>query len=440
MSSFDVVVVGAGIAGLSAARELQRSGASVAVLEARDRIGGRAQSVPGLDGQILDLGAQFIGDAQKRINALVEEAGLTRVKPFDQGSGLFFTDQNNRAQRVPGDSLPLNKLHQIDALLAQRKLGRLPTKNPVAIERLKGISALELLKEITISSSTGEVLAQYIEAETCYSLSKFSSYELVSQISSMGGAAHEAESAGWFLKEGIGGLVFHLAKDLEPAIHLSTPVQRISRKNEAFEVESKAGKFSAKDVIVAVPPQFYKSLGLYDLLPKEVADEFDLIRPGIVIKTILVFSKPWWRESGLTGRSISAYGAFNATLDASPEDGSLGVLILFSTSTSGVMLGESESEEERVTRALKWLKGFEAGPIPEPLLARSINWNVGPFSQGGYSSVRTLGSKMPTEELFASRDGLHFAGTESATEWRSFMEGALQSAERVVGVIKTGLA
>ena len=72
MSSFDVVVVGAGIAGLSAARELQRSGASVAVLEARDRIGGRAQSVPGLDGQILDLGAQFIGDAQKRINALVE--------------------------------------------------------------------------------------------------------------------------------------------------------------------------------------------------------------------------------------------------------------------------------------------------------------------------------------------------------------------------------
>ena len=151
MSSFDVVVVGAGIAGLSAARELQRSGASVAVLEARDRIGGRAQSVPGLDGQILDLGAQFIGDAHKRISALVEEAGLTRVKPFDQGSGLFFTDQNNRAQRVPGDSLPLNKLHQIDALLAQRKLGRLPTKNPVAIERLKGISALELLKEITIS-------------------------------------------------------------------------------------------------------------------------------------------------------------------------------------------------------------------------------------------------------------------------------------------------
>ena len=437
MSSFDVVVVGAGISGLSAARELQKSGASVAVLEARERIGGRVHSVLGLEGQTIDLGAQFIGDSQKRISALADEAGLTRVKPFDKGVGLFFADQSKDAQRVSGDSLPLNKLQQIDALLAQSKLDRLPAKDPVAIERLKETSALQFLKEITISAKTSKVLAQAIEIETCYPLSKISAFELVSQIKSMGGAANEAASAGWFLKEGVGGLVSHLAKNLKTAIHLSTPVQRIRRKNQAFKVESKAGRFSAKDVIVAVPPHFYMSLGLYDLLPKEVADEFDLIRPGTVIKTILVFSKPWWRESGLTGRSISEDGPFSATMDASPEDGSLGVLILFSTSTSGIMLGESESEVERVTRALKWLEGFEAGPIPEPLLARSINWNADPFSQGGYSSLRTLGSKMPTADLFASRDGLHFAGTESATAWRSFMEGALQSSERVVETIKT---
>lgn len=436
MLSFDVVVVGAGIAGLSAARELQKSGASVAILEARERIGGRAHSVPGLEGQTIDLGAQFIGDSQKRICALADEAGLTRVKPFDQGSGLYFNQQNEAAQRVPGDSLPLNKLQQIDALLAQRRLERLPKKDPIAIKRLKEISALHLLRKVAISSKTSEVLAQVIEAETCYPLSKISGFELVSQISSMGGAAHEAESAGWFLKEGIGGLVSHLSKDLHPAIHLSTPVQNVSRKDQGFEVETQARSFAAKDVIVAVPPQFYKKLGLYDILPKDVADEFDLVRPGTVIKTILVFSKPWWRVSGLTGRSISAHEPFSATLDASPEDGSLGVLILFSTSTSGIMLGESESEVERVTRALKWLEGFEAGPIPEPLLAKSINWNADPFSQGGYSSVRTLGSQMPTVELFASRDGLHFAGTESATEWRSFMEGALQSSERTVAAIK----
>jgi monoamine oxidase len=435
LSSFDVVVVGAGIAGLSAARELQSSGASVAVLEARERIGGRSYSVQGLEGQTIDLGAQFIGDSQKRISALADEAGLTRVKPFDEGAGLFFREENKGAQRVPGDNLPLNKLQQIDAFLAQRKLDRLPTKDTVAIKRLSEISALQFLKEITISSKTSEVLSQVIEAETCYPLSKISGFELVSQISSMGGAAHEAESAGWFLKEGIGGLVSHLSKDLHPAIHLSTPVQKVSRKDQGFEVETQAGSFAAKDVIVAVPPQFYKKLGLYDILPKDVADEFDLIRPGTVIKTILVFSKPWWRASGLTGRSISAYGPFSATLDGSPEDGSLGVLILFSTSTSGIMLGESDSESVRVTRALKWLEGFDAGPIPEPLLARSINWNADPFSQGGYSSIRTLGSKMPTADLFASRDGLHFAGTESATQWRSFMEGALQSSERVVEAI-----
>ena len=432
MSSFDVVVVGAGIAGLSAARELQNSGASVAVLEARDRIGGRAHTVPGLEGQSIDLGAQFIGDSQKRISALVDEAGLTRVKPFDKGAGLFFTDQSKGAQRVPGDSLPLNKLQQIDALLAQRKLDRLPKANNARIERLKQISALQLLREVTLSTKTSEILSQIMEPEICYPLSRISAFEVMSQINSMGGAASEAESAGWFLKEGIGGLLAHLAKDLQSAVHLDAPVQRISRKQGVFEVETPKDKFSAKDVIVAVPPQLYRSLGVYDLLPKNVSDEFDLIRPGNVIKTILVFPKPWWRESGLTGRSISSYGQFNATMDSSPEDGSLGVLTLFSSSLSGILLGKTESESERVALALKWLEGFKTGPIPKPLLAKSLNWNAELFSQGGYSAVRTLGSKMPIAELFESRDGLHFAGTESATEWRSFMEGALQSSERVV--------
>jgi monoamine oxidase len=275
-----------------------------------------------------------------------------------------------------------------------------------------------------------------MEPEICYPLSKISAFEVMSQINSMGGAASEAESAGWFLKEGIGGLLAHLAKDLESAVHLDAPVRRISLKQGTFEVESPKGKFSAKNVIVAVPPQLYRTIGVNDLLPKNVSDEFDLIRPGNVIKTILVFRKPWWRESGLTGRSISSYGKFNATVDSSPEDGSLGVLTLFSTSTSGVLLGNAESESERIELALKWLEGFNSGPIPEPLLAKSVNWSAEPFSQGGYSAIRTLGSKMPIDELFESRDGLHFAGTESATEWRSFMEGALQSSERVVENIK----
>jgi monoamine oxidase len=436
VSSFDVVVVGAGIAGLSAARELQNSGASVAVLEARDRIGGRAHTVPGLEGQSIDLGAQFIGDSQKRISALVDEAGLTRVKPFDKGAGLFFTDPRKGAQRVAGDSLPLNKLQQIDALLAQRKLDRLPKTGSARIERLKQISALQLLQEVAISTKTSEILCQILEPEICYPLSKISAFEVMSLINSMGGAASDAESAGWFLKEGVGGLLAHLAKDLKSAIHLSTRVQSIHRKQATFEIESPRGKFSAKDVIVAVPPQLYKGLGIYDHLPKSFADEFDLIRPGSAIKTILVFSKPWWRESGLTGKSISSYGQFNATMDSSPVDGSLGVLTLFSTSTSGLLLGSVESESERVALALKWLEGFNSGPIPEPLLAKSVNWNAEPFSQGGYSAVRTLGSKIPIAELFESRDGLHFAGTESATEWRSFMEGALQSSERVVEHIK----
>jgi monoamine oxidase len=174
------------------------------------------------------------------------------------------------------------------------------------MEHLKQISALQLLREVSISKKTSEILSQILEPEICYPLSKISAFEVMSQINSMGGAASEAESAGWFLKEGVGGLLEHLAKDLETAVLLGAPVQRISRKQGTFEIESSRGKFSAKDVIVAIPPQLYKSIGVYDLLPRNVSDEFDFIRPGNVIKTILVFPRPWWRESGLTGRSISS--------------------------------------------------------------------------------------------------------------------------------------
>jgi monoamine oxidase len=441
VSNFDVVIIGAGLAGLNVARELQKTGASVALLEARDRIGGRAHSVPGLAGQSLDLGAQFISDSQKRISALTDEAGLTRVKPFDQGAGLFFADPVKGAQRVLGDSLPLNKLQQIDALLAQRKLSRFPRENHASVKKLKQISALQYLHEVTISLKTAEVLAQFIEPEICYPLSKISAFELLFQINSMGGASGVSESDGWFIKEGIGSLLEHISRDLQSVIHLNTQVLKVSRKQKAFEIECTRGRYTAQDVIVAVPPQFYKKLGIYELLPNDFADEFDLIRPGTVIKTILVFARPWWRESGLNGKSLSAFGPFSATVDSSPQDGSLGVLTLFSTSLGGIMLAESTSESERVTRALKWLEGFDAGPVPEPLVAKSTNWTADPLAQGGYSSLRTLGSKMTAAELFASRDGLHFAGTESATEWRSFMEGALQSSERVVETItKTSFA
>jgi monoamine oxidase len=237
------------------------------------------------------------------------------------------------------------------------------------------------------------------------------------------------------LKEGIGGLLTHLSADLAPLLHLNSPALKFSRKSDGIEIQTPHNPFLAKDVIVAVPPHLYKQMGLYEVITPEIQSEIEFFQPGLAVKTILVFEKPWWRETGLTGRSISGDGLFTATLDASPADNSYGVLVLFSTSTSGTLLSKMDSEAERVKAAIKWLESFGSMPIPKLLSSKSVNWNAGPVALGGYASAPTLGGRMKRTELFNSIEGLHFAGTETATEWSSFMEGALQSAERAVARI-----
>ena len=106
-ATLDTIVIGGGLAGLSAARRLKNQGASVLVIEARNRIGGRISTQVLPSGQRIDLGAQFVSDDQRRISALVDEAGLTRVKPHVSGDHLFISSNKATPVRVSADDMPL---------------------------------------------------------------------------------------------------------------------------------------------------------------------------------------------------------------------------------------------------------------------------------------------------------------------------------------------
>lgn len=108
--SADVIVIGAGLAGLSAARQLKAKGASVIVLEARDRPGGRVHSLRLPGGQMIDLGAQFMGDAQTHVAALADEAGLRRSSAVMPGEILHLSSENAQPKRQPSDALGLPML------------------------------------------------------------------------------------------------------------------------------------------------------------------------------------------------------------------------------------------------------------------------------------------------------------------------------------------
>jgi len=114
--------------------------------------------------------------------------------------------------------------------------------------------------------------------------------------------------------------------------------------------------------------------------------------------------------------------------------------VLFSTAASARRLGSITEERERIAKALEWLETLGCGIVPKLLAARSIHWNDDPHSLGGYASRRGIGGWGTAPDLFAPVQRVHFAGSETATEWRSFMEGALQSAERAVKEVLDELA
>ncbi len=433
--SADVIVIGAGLAGLSAARHLKAHGASVIVLEARDRAGGRVHSQRLRSGQVIDLGAQFLGDAQTHVSALVDEAGLRRVSAAVPGDLLYFPAEDAAPQRGAPDAFPLPVIDRLDAFQALWRLERsVALLSGEDIARLDRIDAASFVRDKTFLDPAFHAIGGYLEGEICTPLAGVSAYEALEQGASIGGFESEGTSMRWFLADGAEGMTRYLAHAVGGSLILNAPVSRVAQDAGNVVVTAATGVYRADRVIVAVPPQFYRKIGVLHELPAHWQAALGGWRLGSVVKTMLVFQEPWWRRSGLSGTIVNPGGMFGAAVDASPETGP-GILIVFSTARGAQALGRFPDEKARVAEAMRWLSHAHSAGVPDLLYARSIDWSADPFSLGGYSSRRGIGGWSAAPDLFAPHGRLHFAGTETANRWRSFMDGAIQSGLRAAGEI-----
>jgi monoamine oxidase len=426
------------LAGLSAARLLRAQGASVVVLEARDRPGGRVHSQRLASGPTIDLGAQFMADAQTHVAVLADEAGLRRCSAMVPGDILHLSGENAVPRRGSPDSVPLPMIDQLDALQAywriERSMGSLSSED---LDRLDRVDAASFIQGKTFLHPAYNVIGGYVEGELCTALSGVSAYEALEQGASIGGLAGEGTSAQWFLAEGAGGMVRHLAQAVGDALILNSPVTRVVQDTDAVTVTAATGTWRAARAVVAVPPQLYGAIGLLPELPRSWQESLVGWRLGSVVKTILVFSEPWWRRAGLSGMVVSPGGTFGAAVDASPPDGA-GILIVFSTAQGAQRLAALPGEKDRIAQALRWVGHAFGSPVQDPVEARSVDWSADPFSLGGYASRWGIGGWIAAPDLFAPHGRLHFAGSETANRWRSFMDGAVQSGLRAAGEILGG--
>ena len=438
----DVIVVGGGLAGLTAARRLRGAGRSVHLIEARDRLGGRVHSTRLPKGLTIDLGAQFLADRQSRMQALVKEAGLHLHRVEHKGDALWPDEPNSPFMRKPPDNVPLSFFEKIDVLLSEdefeRKIKHLDGPSSLALDRQ---DATTFIRSMTWLSGTADFFMGAIGDDLCLPPATISAYELLSQVRGIGGLEGHGSAEGAYLPGGAGAIVDYLSKDLEGHVVSGAAVQSVAQDADGVRVKTARGTYQARRVILAIPPQLLGPIAITLGLPehrRRVLADFQL---GRVIKTIVQFERPWWRDHGLSGGIRNHRGRFSAVLDASPPDASSGVLIGFTTSrAAGDAAFAAATEQERIANFTDWLRSVHAVPVPDPIAGRSVNWAAEPFSLGGYASRRPIGGWADAPDLFEPFGHLHFAGTETANEWRSYMEGAVQSGERAAAQVMRSLA
>jgi monoamine oxidase len=427
----DVIVVGAGLAGLVAARDLTRAGKRVAVLEARDRVGGRTLNQELGDGKVVEAGGQWIGPTQDRLAVLAADLGVATFPTFGDGEHLVEVDGTARRYRGRIPKLPPHGLADFgQALLRlERMAKKVPAAAPWEARRAQawdGQTFRTWMRRNLRTRPGRAVMEGVIEAVWAAEPEEVSLLGVLFYIASAGGLETLISTEGGAQQDRfVGGsqrLSLLLAEGLD--VRLGTPVRTISC-GEGVEVEG----LRARAAVVAVPPvlagriRYLPALpGLRDQLTQRTAQ-------GAVIKCHAVYDEPFWRADGLTGQAGSDAGPAKVIFDNSPPDGSPGVLLAFLEGALARELGTWPAAERRaaVLATLARLFGPRAAR-PEAFYEQK--WADEEWTRGCYGCYLPPGGWTTFGRALRPPVGpLHWAGAEYAERWSGYMDGAVRSGE-----------
>jgi len=445
--SVDVAVVGAGLSGLSAARKLANAGLDVVVLEARERVGGRLLNANMGDGVTVDLGGQWVGSDHTRVQRLAAELG---VETFAQhGAGRNLLDVGGKRRRYRGTIPRLGPRVLWDVFVARRRIDRL-AQSVGAEAPWVAEGAAELDRETLAEWCERNVHTEI--ARELIGLAGRTVWGTGPEEISMLHAAFYVASAGSFdklidteggaqqdrLDGGAQLLPLGLADSLGDRVRLGAPVRRISHDDAGVRVVADGVEVEADRAIVAVPPAIAARIELNPLLPgrPQLAER---LRPGALTKCMALYEEPFWRADGFSGESVTDAGPVTLSFDSSPRDGSSGVLLGFVGGPEARELAARPVAERRaaVLACFERLYGPRAA---QPRGYAEQTWSEEEWSGGGPTSNFGPGGWTASGPALREPVGrVHWAGTETATVWSGYMEGALQAGERVaVEVVESG--
>jgi monoamine oxidase len=424
-----VVVVGAGMSGLTAARDLHRRGIDVMVLEAADRVGGRTMTVMSSLGSHLDLGGQWIGHDHHRLMALAAECGAPHYPMHTQALPGVIDGPRRWSPVSPAliavaaiavgvEALSRIGTSKLNGITLDRWLRRVPWRRP-----------RRLLEVIALISWTAD-------------LDRISVHAMAEMIRGQGGLKTILSTRGGaqdsLLVDGAGGLAERLASELGPRVRTGRRVTSIARDESGVTIRTDAGDIRAAKVVVTAPPPMAARIGHEPALPPERRALEDHMYMGSVYKAVAVYPEPFWRAR--TGGEFMFLGEPGGAVFDTTAPGGPGHLCF--------LVGGSEAREldlmdeaARKAALLEVLAPHVGPEVLEPVSWHEKSWHCDEYAGGGYVALPVPGTSEGIAPLaYAPVGHVHWAGSETAAEHPGYIEGAIGAGQRAAAEVAESLS
>lgn len=442
-STTDVVIVGAGLAGLSAADQLTQAGHDVLVLEGRDRVGGRIHTVE-VAGIPVDAGATWVAPGHTAVRELADRFGCHIVPQFHKGKGVISFGGKRRVESTtalaPWVILDLNRIMYRLQNMVDELPTSLPWQHPRAA-RFDSISLGQWLASKHALKDTRRFMGMFTMVHFGAPPGDVSLFNVMRYIKTLGGIEHMMAVEGGDQQDRILGtahiLARRLADALGPDVHLSSPVARITTTNDRVTVDTVQQTTTARYVIVTAAPTHRETIEFTPPLPDQHYGLARSWRLGALSKAFVAYDRPFWRDHGLSGEAMSDNETVFLTFDVSPGVDGPGILMAFCDARGF----DGYNENERRRRVLDHLGHLYGEPARHPVDYTDFSWGNDTFAPGGPNPA--LGPKTWTTFGRFLREPVgrvHWAGTETADTTSGTMNGAILSGQRAATEVATRLS